>query len=249
MVAASAQDVLARFHDHRGDGAILFDATRQRQAGPELFDPEHWGGRAERVGNGGRGGAWFVAADGRALVLRHYLRGGFAARLSRDAYAWRGESQVRSFIEYRLLRTLRERGLAVPAPQAACYWRRGRLYRAAILVERIAGARSLAELAAGQGSAAPWAVAGRLIAAFHRAGLDHADLNAHNVLFDGGGAGWLIDLDRGRLRRPARGWREKNLARLLRSLRKLRGDRAMADVDADFQRLRRAYDEAWEQGA
>jgi 3-deoxy-D-manno-octulosonic acid kinase len=222
---------------------------RQRQAGPELFDPEYWGECAQRVGHGGRGGAWFVDAGERELVLRRYLRGGWAARLSRDAYAWRGESRVRSFAEYRLLRELRQRGLAVPAPHAACYWRRGRMYRAAILIERIVGARSLAELAAGPGSAAPWAAAGRLIAEFHRAGLDHADLNAHNVLFDGGGAGWLIDLDRGRLRKPARGWRERNLARLLRSLRKLRGERAMADVDADFAKLRIAYDQAWEQGA
>lgn len=214
-----------------------------------MFDPEYWGAHAQRVGSGGRGGAWFVEADGRALVLRRYLRGGIAARLSRDGYAWRGESRVRSFVEYRLLQALRERGLAVPAPHAACYWKRGRLYRAAILVERIAGARSLAELASEQGKVAPWTEAGRLIAAFHHAGLDHADLNAHNVLFDGDGAGWLIDLDRGRLRRPARGWRQKNLARLLRSLRKLRGERTMADVDADFHRLRLAYDQAWGQGA
>ncbi len=249
MVAATAQDTLVRFHDRRGDGAILFDAARQRQAEPELFDPGHWGERAQRVGNGGRGGAWFVDAGGRGLVLRRYLRGGFAARLSRDGYAWNGEARVRSLAEYRLLRELRQRGLAVPAPHAACYWRRGRVYRAAILVERIAGARSLADLAAERGNAAPWAETGRLLAAFHQAGLDHADLNAHNVLFDEHGAGWLIDLDRGRLRRPARGWREKNLARLLRSLRKLRGARAVADVDADFARLRLAYEQAWEQAA
>ena len=123
------------------------------------------------------------------------------------------------------------------------------MYRAAILVERIAGARNLADLATEQGSTAPWAETGRLIAAFHRAGLDHADLNAHNVLFDQNDAGWLIDLDRGRLRRLARGWRERNLARLLRSLHKLRGERTLAQVDADFASLRRAYEQTWEQGA
>ena len=47
--AVAAQDALARFHDSRGEGAVLFDPTRQRQAGPELFDPEHWGERAQRV--------------------------------------------------------------------------------------------------------------------------------------------------------------------------------------------------------
>jgi len=113
-----------------------------------MFDPVHWGHAARRVDGGGRGGAWFVEANGRALVLRRYLRGGLAARLSRDGYAWRSEAKVRSMAEYRLLRVLREGGLAVPAPHAACYWRRGRTYRAAILVERIAGARAAQALAA-----------------------------------------------------------------------------------------------------
>lgn len=249
MVAASAQDLLVPFHDDRGDGAILFDAARQRQAGPELFDPGHWGERAQRVGQGGRGGAWFVDAGRHALVLRRYLRGGLAAKLSGDRYAWNGESLVRSFAEYRLLRELQQRGLRVPAPHAACYWRQGWRYRAAILVERIVGARSLAQLAAEQGGSAPWMQTGALIAGFHRVGLDHADLNAHNVLFDENDEGWLIDLDRSRLRRQAPGWRERNLARLRRSLHKLRGKRTLAQVDADFATLRTAYDRAWEQEA
>ena len=90
--------------------------------------------------------------------------------------------------------------------------------------------------------------AGRLIARFHREGLDHADLNAHNLLFDGNGRGWMIDFDRGRLRIPATGWREGNLRRLLRSLHKLRGERDQGEVEADFARLRRAYDLAWKRG-
>ncbi|PSD25587.1 3-deoxy-D-manno-octulosonic acid kinase, partial [Stenotrophomonas maltophilia] len=95
---------------------------------------------------------------------------------------------------------------------------------------------------------APWEEAGRLIARFHRAGLDHADLNAHNILFDGSGHGWLIDFDRGVIRIPATGWRERNLKRLLRSLVKLRGERSVEDVQKDYARLRRAYDMAWNRG-
>ncbi|MEE7561082.1 3-deoxy-D-manno-octulosonic acid kinase, partial [Xanthomonas sp. Kuri4-2] len=98
------------------------------------------------------------------------------------------------------------------------------------------------------GRGAPWEETGRLIARFHRAGLDHADLNAHNILFDGNHQGWLIDFDRGVLRIPATRWRERNLARLQRSLVKLRGERSREEVDKDFARLRRAYDLAWNRG-
>src|SRR6185437_2153524 len=61
---------------------------------------------------------------------------------------------------------------------------------------------------------------GALVARFHRAGIWHADLNAHNVLVTSS-ALHLIDFDRGRLRVPAEGWRLANLKRLHRSLLKL----------------------------
>ena len=40
----------------------------------------------------------------------------------------------------------------------------------------------------------------------------------------------------------------RNLARLKRSLLKLRGAREPADVERDFARLRSAYDATWERG-
>ena len=93
-----------------------------------------------------------------------------------------------------------------------------------------------------------WDAAGALVARFHRQGLDHADLNAHNLLFDDQGRGWMIDFDRSRLRIPATGWREANLARLQRSLHKRAGARPRATVEADFAELRAAYDAAWQRG-
>ena len=89
------------------------------------------------------------------------------------------------------------KGVPVPRPIAAYYRRDGQFYRAAILLERLDDVRTLADRAAVAGDGAPWEEAGRLIARIHRAGLDHADLNAHNLLFDPTGRGWVIDLDRG----------------------------------------------------
>lgn len=231
------------------DGAILFDAARVPQPQPQWFDAAYWGDRAHPVSSGGRGGAWYVDAPFGAAVLRRYLRGGLAARLSRDRYLWQGEDRVRSFAEFRLTSALHRLGLAVPTPIAACYRREGALYDAAILLERLPDVRTLAQCVADAPEHAPWEAAGRTIARFHQAGLDHADLNAHNLLFDAAGAAWLIDFDRSRLRKPARTWRRNNLSRLLRSLHKLRGARGRLAVEADFARLTAAYDAAMERGA
>jgi 3-deoxy-D-manno-octulosonic acid kinase len=200
------------------------------------------------VSGSGRGGAWFIEASHGPCVLREYRRGGWAARFSEDRHLWRGLNRVRSFAEFRLLRELRRKDLPVPHPIAACYARHGLTYRASILLQRIVDAGTLADLASLAPQQAPWDTAGRLVARIHRAGLDHADLNANNLLFDDDRAGWVIDLDRSVLRIPETAWREANLARLKRSLLKLRGTRAVAEVEADFDRLRRAYDDAWAKG-
>ncbi len=248
MVAFDANEALTPCRDGRGYGAILFDRQRLRQADPAMFSPVQWADKARPVGEGGRGGAWFVDAPFGHCVLRHYLRGGVAAKLSRDRYVWRSSDRTRSFAEFRLMRELIAQKLPVPRPLAAFYMRDGLSYRAAILMERLEDVRSLADRALVAGRGAPWEEAGRLIARFHRAGLDHADLNAHNILFDANGRGWLIDFDRGVLRIPATRWRERNLKRLLRSLLKLRGERSREDVEKDYARLRRAYDLAWNRG-
>ncbi|MCD9087890.1 3-deoxy-D-manno-octulosonic acid kinase [Stenotrophomonas sp. SY1] len=248
MVAFDANEALTPCRDGRGYGAILFDRQRLRQADPGLFSPAQWEDKARPVGEGGRGGAWFVDAPFGHCVLRHYLRGGVAAKLSRDRYVWRSSERTRSFAEFRLMRELIALKLPVPRPLAAFYMRDGLSYRAAILMERLEDVRSLADRALVAGRGAPWEEAGRLIARFHRAGLDHADLNAHNILFDANGRGWLIDFDRGVMRIPATRWRERNLKRLLRSLLKLRGERSREDVEKDYARLRRAYDLAWNRG-
>jgi len=248
MTGYDAAEGLTPFRDDSGFGAILFDLTRVRQAEPEWFSPAWWEDKARPVESGGRGGAWFIDADFGPAVLRRYLRGGLVAHFSRDRYVWRGAARTRSFAEFRVTRAAAEKGVPVPRPIAAFYRRDGLHYRAAILIERLPGVRTLADRASVAGDGAPWEEAGRLIARAHRAGLDHADLNAHNLLFDQTGRGWVIDLDRSRIHIPATGWRERNLARLKRSLLKLRGERPAEEVERDFARLRGAYDRIWARG-
>jgi 3-deoxy-D-manno-octulosonic acid kinase len=215
-------DTLRKLDTAAEDAAILFDRVRLPQAMASLLDPLTPGLQAQPVAVGGRGAAWFVHTDAGPAVLRHYRRGGLAARVSQERYLWVSAERSRGFHEFRLLRRLRELDLPVPAPLVAGYWRSGRTYRAALLVERIVGARSLGELL-DSGLPPAWAAIGGAIARFHRAGAFHADLNVDNVLMDPHGTIWLIDFDRGALRKPARRWQQGNLERLQRSLRKRLG--------------------------
>jgi 3-deoxy-D-manno-octulosonic acid kinase len=220
------------------DGAILFDATVLNGGRPDAawFDPAHWAalGRAE-TRMGGRGGVAYVETPAGACVLRHYHRGGLAARVSADRYLWTGARRTRSFSEFRLLDRLARAGLPVPAPVAARYVRRGLYYQADLIVRRIPSVDTLAErLAAGAIDAALADRIGATIARFHAYGACHADLNAHNILLDARDLVSLIDFDRGRLRPPSLVWQQANLARLRRSLVKLGAHGRMADFETRF---------------
>jgi 3-deoxy-D-manno-octulosonic acid kinase len=139
---------------------------------------------------------------------------------------WAGENRVRAFAEWRLLALLTERGLPVPKPIAARYLRSGLVYRCDLITQRIANAEPLSAvlargaLAGGVIAEARWRAVGAAIAGLHRAGVDHADLNAHNILMDAKGTVSVIDFDRGRVREPGT-WSARNLQRLQRSLTKI----------------------------
>jgi 3-deoxy-D-manno-octulosonic acid kinase len=125
-------------------------------------------------------------------------------------------------VEWRLLRKLAASGLPVPQAVGAAYDRGLLTYRCDLLTRRIPGAAPLSDaLAAAALPAARWGSVGGLVARFHRAGVDHADLNAHNILMDADGAMHLIDFDRCRIRAGAGAWRRRNLERLRRSLDKV----------------------------
>lgn len=215
-------------------GAMCFDPRRISMPAQALFEPTNPSMGAVSVKVGGRQSAWFVSGDFGQAVLRHYRRGGLVARVSRQRYIWTGEASTRSFAEFRIMQYLQGRGLNVPAPLAAAYWRSGLTYRAAILIERVTGVSTLAETL-GQ----PQAVA-QAVFAMHEAGVWHADLNAYNILMDGSGRAWLIDFDRARRMPMTTKLRQSNLFRLRRSLLKVAGGpglRLWQQIDQAYAQL------------
>jgi 3-deoxy-D-manno-octulosonic acid kinase len=221
----------------------LYDAHRIPRADPKLFDVRYHEARGTLHGMArGRGKTHFLVLRGKAVVLRHYLRGGWM-RILGDRYFWTGLERTRALREWRLLSRLSEQGLPVPGPIAARVIRRGLIYRADIVMARIEASQALASnlqtchLAAGR-----WEQIGRCLRRFHDAGLDHADLNAHNILLSDEGNIYLIDFDRGRLRSGGQRWKRRNLSRLHRSLCKLKQlSPGFAFEPGDFRRLEQGY--------
>lgn len=234
----------------RDNAVLLIAQEHQAEVRPDLFDPEAWDGSAIPVSSGGRGSAWFIERLGHEdWVLRHYLRGGLVARVFHDLFLFLGEGRVRSFRELRLLDFLREQGLPVPRPVAARYDRTGGgLYRASILIERIPGARTLLSAAEswapGSLDSDMLAEVGRQVRRFHLAGLDHVDLNVHNILLAPAGV-YLVDFDKCRLHaanQKQAEWQSSNLARLHRSLYKELGDWPEARLDKLWRDLLKGYE-------
>lgn len=229
-------------------GAIVFDAGVCRQITPDWFEPRHWRGHdALRVLNGGRGGVAVIDTPAGECVLRHYRRGGMVARLLDDRYVWTGTARTRGFREWRLLAHIVALGLPTAQPVAARCVRHGAFYTADLITRRIADAHTLAQRLHGRTLDAPLLHAvGAVVARFHRAGIWHADLNAHNILLNADGV-HVIDFDRGRRRRPAASWRQANLRRLRRSLLKLGAGAEGGSVFAVgiWGPLLAGYAEAW----
>jgi 3-deoxy-D-manno-octulosonic acid kinase len=201
---------------------MLYDASRAGNAAASWFDPAWWKERNEVEGEArGRGTTHFVRSGKQQFVLRHYRRGGLIAKLMGDRYFWRSEASTRSFAEWQLLYHLHRAGLPVPAPIAARYRRHGFLYSADLITERLTDSVSLAEQLRMRGiPILGWITIGRCIRAFHDLGVCHPDLNAHNILLVGDDSVYLLDFDRGSLRKPGL-WCDGNLVRLRRSLEKI----------------------------
>jgi 3-deoxy-D-manno-octulosonic acid kinase len=252
--AATHPDTERRAVDPRivasAGGAMVFNAALVETPTDAWFDPAWWTAQGrQHGGRGGRGGVAFLDTPDGACVLRHYRRGGWMTPLLGDRYVWNGRSRSRGFAEFSLLAELFHRGLPVPEPVAARYRRRGVYYTADLITRTIENAQTVTELIAAQRFDAGLAErVGALVARFHAAGVDHADLNAHNILL-ADDALWLIDFDRGEIRLTGTAWKLSNLARLKRSLLKVGAcDRDEAALDGEiWGPLMRGYERggAW----
>ncbi len=231
----------------QGNYTSVYDGDLLENCSWQLFEPDYWTQHHLITGKEkGRGTVWFISFKNRELVLRHYFRGGLISRLVKDKYFFSHFDNCRATREFNLLRKLNELNLPVPKPIAYRVTRDTFTYRADILLERIVDAKTLANLLCEQEIGDElWLNIGQTIAKFHEHNICHSDLNAHNILIQNtlnqsdlsqgrqvngkqtangelheGQKVWLIDFDRSKEILQHERWKQANLKRLLRSLKK-----------------------------
>jgi 3-deoxy-D-manno-octulosonic acid kinase len=226
-----------------GSRTILFDSGLVKDAFNEWFEPRYWRERhCIRGAATGRGSTVFVEHDEQIWVLRHYHRGGMMSRFVDDRYFWIGREATRAFREWRLLSTLYASGLPVPRPIAARVWRHGFAYTGDILTVYLDETRSIEDLLrSGESLNELWPVVGGVLRRFHDQGADHSDLNVRNILVDAHERVFLVDFDKSSLRKPGP-WRQRNLDRLQRSLRKTALELGVPYEPDVWSAIERGYD-------
>ncbi len=222
----------------------LYDANLVDEFNSQMFESEYWRQQGAITGTAqGRGTTYFIRQQQQDWVLRHYYRGGLIGKLVHDSYLFSGYQNTRAAKEFSLLTQLAELKLPAPKPVAYRIIRSGLSYRADIIIERINQAKDLVAMLSEQELRVDtWQAIGRCIQAFHRNGIYHHDLNAHNILIDNHNKIWLIDFDQGEKRVPAQHWQQQNMDRLLRSFHKERGKLDNFHWQADnWQQLMEGY--------
>lgn len=228
---------------------------RVRTALEERPLAELW--RSARPVPGGRGTARVVEIAGLSAVLKRESRGGWAGVLLPDLYLGTGPFVA----EWDLAGQLFALGL-YPRPVAQQFVLHGPLARIYHATEEVGGGASLGHLwHEGRLEAAALRRAGAAVAALHRGGVLHGDLNAGNLLIAPAGRVLFLDLRHSRRMSgaPSKEDREQNLARLGRSLHKLHATwgfpwprgvwASLADGYAEGWGLREPWLDAWVNGS
>jgi hypothetical protein len=232
---------------HRGIDVVALgacaDAVRRALADTSLYAyaAAHPGRRELR----GRGAAYAVPLPDNEtrVVVRHSRHGGLLAPVTGDRFLAPTRAPHELATAIRLARS------GVPTPEVVAYatYPAGTLLRRSDVATReVVGGSDLGAVLAASGTeearADVWRATARLLRALERAGARHPDLNAGNVLVVANAGderqALVIDVDRVVFGAPGdRRAGAANLERLVRSLRKLRGQGRLTASDAEIAML------------
>lgn len=228
---------------------IIIAESDMNEIGAQWFTQDYWMNQGRLLGaNSGRGSAWIIKSEWGKWVLRHYFRGGLYAKISRDSYFWTGLKTSRAYQEFMLLKHMQTLNLPCPKPIAAQIIKKGWYYKNDIIMSHIQHDQTFAALITGNQDShqETWASVGNTIADFHKQGIYHSDLNAHNILIKNKSDVFLIDFDKGKIKKPKKSWQQENLNRLQRSIEKVTGLSCKAELKLLWTELIDAYLEAYQ---
>lgn len=189
-------------------------------------------------------GETFIRDSEPPVITKRYRRGGMIGKILRHSYLRIYGCQPRMLEELELLEQLMALELPAPKPIAAVIEKHSLFYSGYLLMEFIPDTNTLASfLLKKELTPLTWQKIGKTIRRFHDASVFHADLNATNILLDKDENIYLIDFDKSEIRTEQKtAWKTKNLARLLRSLRKIkRNHQNLLFHQDDWDHLINAY--------
>ena len=179
MLNTDVNDDIKAIKRPEGTYAIVQDCALPFTFDPAQFNPSGYEHAQAIIGKGGRGSAWMVETPAGIGVLKHYRRGGWAARLTSDRYIFHGQAYQEAIMS----------SIAYQTPDS---WSAGAETHGGFLSFAIwfLSGRFVDPLhtqctvvgRSGRKRDAPWTAIGDTLAGFHKAFVRHADLNANNIL-------------------------------------------------------------------
>ena len=169
----------------------------------------------------GRGKTYNIKHDGKEFILKHYIRGGFASKISHDNYIFDSIASTRSVKEYNLLNNLFAKDLPVPKP-AALQVTMGRFtYQADLITCKIENHGTLYDfIKESRMTQALWKSLGSTLDKFFQENVYHSDLNAKNIIVNENKF-FLLDFDNSYFFYNKKMF-SKSINRLERSLKKIK---------------------------
>lgn len=210
----------------QGNVSCRFNSKLISDFNTQMLSSSYWEEKGAVTGTAqGRGTTWFVTYNDNNKnqhdwVLRHYYRGGLIGKVNKDAYWYSGKENTRAAREFSLLQHMQSLDLPAPEPIAYRIVQHGLYYKADLLSGRIKHSQDLVEILSTRDLPSNiWFCIGRTIKRFHQQNIYHHDLNSHNILLNDKEQVFLIDFDRGELRKSGENssWKEANMSRLHRS--------------------------------
>jgi len=180
------------------------------------------------------------------VVVRHAMRGGALGRTGSDLFF----PPTRALRE--LINSLRLRLAGVPTPEVVAFvtYNAGRIFRRSDVATReIKDGHDLSvvlrEVPSGEHRVECLLASGKLLASLARVGAHHPDLNVRNILITwdetAGARAHVLDVDRIRFHMPSDPMvANANIARLERSLRKVRERDGIEVTDDEIEMVRGA---------
>tara|TARA_B100001778_G_scaffold330000_1_gene331837 strand:+ start:616 stop:1302 length:687 start_codon:yes stop_codon:yes gene_type:complete len=144
----------------------------------------------------GRNKALEINYEDEYYFLKHYARGGFISKISKDKYIFRNLASTRSLKEYNLLKQMHENGLPVPKPAAFRVINNRFTYETDLLTCKVPNQGTLYQMVVDDNmNEVLWDSLKKTLMFFLERNVYHSDLNSKNIILSESNKFFLLDFD------------------------------------------------------